>query len=137
MVPARRGRSCLRNILIYYKTFHIYRTCMRRAPERPVRPRDVRVCCTVAVQEHDLRATTLHCKVKRRLSSHFTVPSSHPALQKPHFISVQTTLQQFLSQSKLLHTETILHKEHFTLEPFTHSKLLHTPNFCREKHLPR
>jgi len=53
---------------------------MRRAPARPVRACFARSCCSVAVQEHDLRATPLQCNAKRRLSSHFTLHSSHPAL---------------------------------------------------------
>ena len=35
---------------------------MRRAPARPVRACFVRSCCSVAVQEHDLRATSVECK---------------------------------------------------------------------------
>ena len=35
VVPARGGAEVA--LRIYYKTFHIYRTCMRRAPSRPVR----------------------------------------------------------------------------------------------------
>ena len=35
---------------------------MRRAPARPVRACFVRSCCSVAVQEHDLRATPVECK---------------------------------------------------------------------------
>ena len=73
---ARRGGSCLR---FDYKTFFIYRTCMRRAPARPVRVCIVQTCCA-AVQEQDLRATTLQCNAKRTLSSHFTRHYSHPAL---------------------------------------------------------
>ena len=40
--------------------------------------------CTVAVQERDWRATTLQCNIKRTFSSHFTLHSSHPALQASH-----------------------------------------------------
>ena len=65
VVPARGGAEVALRI---YKTFHIYRTCMCRAPARPVCARCVRVCCTVAVQEHDLRATTLQCNAERRFS---------------------------------------------------------------------
>ena len=57
---------------------------MRRAPARPVRAYFVRSCCTVAVQEHDLRATPARCNAKRKLSSHFTLHSSHPALRTSH-----------------------------------------------------
>ena len=90
VIPARGGAEVA--LRIYFKTFHTYRTCMRCAPAKPVRARCVRVCCTLAVQEHDLRATTLHCKAKMGLSSHLAVPSSHPALRKAHFhlISSQT-----------------------------------------------
>ena len=76
----RRGRSCLR---FDYKTFFIYRTCMRRAP-CAVRACFARTCCAVAVQERDRRATTLQCNIKRAFSSHFTLHSSHPALHASH-----------------------------------------------------
>ena len=48
----RRGGSCLRDILC--KTFHIYRTCMRRAPAGPVRARCVRVCCTALLPSKNM-----------------------------------------------------------------------------------
>jgi len=57
---------------------------MRRAPARPVRACFVRSCCTDVVQEHDLRATPVQRNAKRRLSSHFTLRSSHPALHTSH-----------------------------------------------------
>ena len=57
---------------------------MRRAPARPVRACFVRSCCSVVVQEHDLRTTPVQCNAKRRLSSHFTLRSSHPALHTSH-----------------------------------------------------
>ena len=44
---------------LYYKTFLLHRTCMRRAPARPMRT------CLIAVQEHDLRATPVQCKAKQ------------------------------------------------------------------------
>ena len=56
VVPAWGGAEIA--LGLYYKTFLIYRTCMRRAPARPVRAYFVRSCCTVVVQEHDLRAIT-------------------------------------------------------------------------------
>ena len=77
-VPARGGAEVA--LGIYYKAFLIYRTCMRRAPARPVRACFVRSCCSVAVQEHDLRVTPVQCNAKRRLSSHVTRHSSYPAL---------------------------------------------------------
>ena len=59
VVPARGGAEVA--LGLYYKTFLIYRTCMRRAPARPVRGCFVRTCCAVVVQEHDLRATPVQC----------------------------------------------------------------------------
>ena len=82
VVPARGGAEVA--LGIYYKTFLIYRTCMRRAPARQVRACFVRSCCTNVVQEHDLRATPVQCNAKRRLSSHFTLHFSHPALRTAH-----------------------------------------------------
>ena len=101
---------------------------------------------------HDLPATTLHCKAKRRLSSHFTVPSSNPALRKPHL----ATLQQLVTHSKLLHTERtfytqkpeafahrsfctqkLLHRAAFTQRSFYTKKLLHRKAFTHSKFLHR
>ena len=69
---------------ICYKTCLIYRTCMRRAPARPVRACFARCCCAHVVQEHDLRATPAQCNAKRRLSSHLTLHSSHFTLHTSH-----------------------------------------------------
>ena len=84
VVPARGGAE-VAYIGLYCKTFFIYRTCIRRAPARPVRACFVRSCCAVVVQEHDLRTTPAQCNSKRRLSSYFTLRSSHPALRTSHF----------------------------------------------------
>ena len=84
-VPVARARGGSEAALgLYYKTFLICRTCMRRAPARPVRACFVRTCCTAAVQEHDLRATPVQCNAKRTLSSHITLHSSQPALHTSH-----------------------------------------------------
>ena len=82
VVPARGGAEVA--LGIYYKTFLIYRTCMRRAPARPVRACFVRSCCSVVVQEHDVCATPAQCNAKRTFSSHFTVHASLPALRTSH-----------------------------------------------------
>ena len=82
VVPARGGAEVA--LGLYYNTFFIYRTCMRRAPARPVRACFARACCTVVVQEHDLRATPVQCNSKRTLSSHCILHSSHPALHTSH-----------------------------------------------------
>jgi len=78
------------SLLICHLSFHeslpntTSTTCMRRAPARPVRACFVRSCCSVVVQEHDLRATPVQCNAKQTLSSHFTLHSSHPSLHTSH-----------------------------------------------------
>ena len=109
VVPARGGAKVA--LGIYYKTFLIYRICMRRAPARPVRACFVRSCCADVVQEHDLRATPAQCNAKRTLSSHFTVHASHPALHTSHL--------------------------HFTLDTSSHlkSRELFSPHLSSHPHL--
>ena len=83
------------SLLICHLSFHASlpsttsRTCMRRAPARPLRAWFVRSCCSVVVQEHDLRATPAQCNAKQTLSSHVALHSSHPTLHtsRLHFIS--------------------------------------------------
>ena len=87
---------------LHYKTFLIYRTCMRRAPAGPVRACFVRSCCGVVVQEHDLRATPVQCNAKRRLSSHFTLHSSHPALHTCTSHSTLHLISNHVSSSHLI-----------------------------------
>ena len=82
VVPARGGAEVA--LGIYFTTFLIYRTSMRRAPARPVRACFVRSCCTDVVQEHDLRATPVPGNTKRRRSAHFTLHSSHFTLHTSH-----------------------------------------------------
>ena len=60
----RRGGSCLKDI---YKTFLIYRTCMRRAPAKPVRACTLRklcpashVTCAAPLRASHLTVFTLH-----------------------------------------------------------------------------
>ena len=52
----------------------------------------VRSCCSVVVQEHDLRATPVQRNAKQTLSSHFTLHSSHPALRTSHLHFISTHL---------------------------------------------
>ena len=79
-MPARGGTEVALGIWgLYYKAFLIYRTCMRRAAATPVRACFVRTCCTVVVQEHDLRRTPAQCNSKR----HF-LHTSHCTLHTPH-----------------------------------------------------
>ena len=77
----RRGGSCLRDI---YKTFLIYRTCMRRAPARPVRACTLRKWCPLShvTFEAPLRTShstlhTCHCTLR---TSHSTLHTSQSTL---------------------------------------------------------
>ena len=91
--PYPSSSLLISSLLICHLSFHeslpstTSRTCMRRAPARPVGACFVRSCCSVVVQEHDLRATPAQRNVKQTLSSHFTLHSSHPTLHTSHFIS--------------------------------------------------
>ena len=82
--PYPSSSLLISSLLICHLSFHeslpstTSRTCLRRAPARPVRACFVRSCCSVAVQEHDLRATPVQCNAKQALSSHFTLRSSRP-----------------------------------------------------------
>ena len=86
----RRGGSC--HIYIY-KTFLIYRTCMRRAPAKPVRACTLRNLCPVShvTFEAPLRTPhfTLHSPHFTLLTSHcflhFTLHTAHCTLHAPHF----------------------------------------------------
>ena len=129
VVPARGGAEVA--LGIYYKTFFIYRICVRRAPARPVRTCFVRSCCNVVVQEHDLRATPVQCNAKRRLSSHFTLHSSHPALRTSHLhfaldtsshLKSRELFSRHLSSSHLIPSLLTCHQSKFFSTVFISSK---------------
>ena len=96
--PYPSSSLLISSLLICHLSFHeslpstTSRTCMRRAPARPVRACFVRSCCSVAVQEHDLRATPVQCNAKQALSSHFTLRSSRPTLHTSHLHLISTHL---------------------------------------------
>ena len=71
----RRGGSCLRDL---------YRTCVRRAPARPVHACFVRSCCADVVQVSWPARDPGQSNAKRALSTHFRVRASHPALRTSH-----------------------------------------------------
>ena len=91
----RRGGSCLKDI---YRSFLIYRTCMRRAPAKPVRACTLRKCCLVShvtfeapLHTSHLTVHTSHCTLHTALfalhsphSSHFTLHPSQPQPHPPH-----------------------------------------------------
>ena len=117
----RRGGSCLKDI---YKTFLIYRTCMRRAPAKPVRACILRKWGPVShvTFEAPLRTShfSLHSSHSTLHASHSTLHTSHCTLRTPHFT---------------LHTsQSTLHTSHFTLH--TSHSTLHTPHFTLHSSRP-
>ena len=129
VVPARGGAEVA--LGIYYKTFLIYRTCMRRALARPVRACFVRSCCTDVVQEHDLRKAPAQCNAKQTPSSHFTLRSSHftLALHTPstlHLISDHVNsshlISPHLSSSHLIPSPPTCHLRKFFSTVFISSE---------------
>ena len=122
----RRGGSCLKDI---YETFLIYRTCMRRAPAKPVRACTLRKLCpashvTLEAPRHTSHLTvfTLHTAPFAVNTSHFSlhtalspIHTSHSTLHSPHFT--------LLTSHFTLHTShCTLHAPHFTLHS-SHSTL--------------
>ena len=80
----RRGGSCLKDI---YKTFLIYRTCMRRAPAKPVRACTLRNWCLVSHVTFEAPRHTSHLTVFTLHTALFTLHSSHCTLRSQHFTS--------------------------------------------------
>ena len=103
----RRGGSCLKDI---YKTFLIYRTCMRRAPAKPVRACFVRNWCLVSHVTFEAPLHTSHLTVFTLQTTHFT---QHPSQSILH-----------TSQSPLHTSHSTLHTSHSTLH--TSHSTLHT-----------
>ena len=79
----RRGGSCLKDI---YKTFLIYRTCMRRAPAKPVRACTLRNWCLVSHVTFQAPLHTSHLTVFTLHTTQFTLHSSHCTLHTALFI---------------------------------------------------
>ena len=127
---------------IYYKTFLIYRTCMRRAPARPVRACILRKWCPVSnvTLEAPLHTSdwTSHSTLRTPHftlhTSHFTLHSSHSTL---HFTLHSEDSRLHTSHSTLHTSHSTLHSSHCFLHTFTpsHSTLhsshctLHAPHF--------
>ena len=139
VVPARGGAEVALKIYIYiYKTFLIYRTCMRRAPAKPVRACTLRKWCPVShvTFEAPLRPShfslhsshsTLHTSHSTLLTSHCTLPNPHFTLHTSHF-TVHTSHFTLLIAFFTLHTShSTLHTALFT--PHTSHCTLHTPHF--------
>ena len=146
VVPARGGAEVALGI---YKTFLIYRTCMRRAPAKPVCACILRRWCPVShvTFEAPLRTPhfSLHSSHSTLHTSHSTLHTSHCTLRTPHFTShcalktprftlhtshftVHTSHFSLLTAFFTLHTShSTLHTALFT--PHTSHCTLHTPHF--------
>ena len=114
VVPARGGAEVALKIYIYiYKTFLIYRTCMRRAPAKPARACTLRKWCLVAHVTFEAPLRPSHFSLH---SSRSTLHTSHSTLHTSHF-----TLHS--SQSTLHTSHSTLHTSHFTVHT-SHFSLL-------------
>ena len=127
----RRGGSCLRGIYIYYKTFLIYRTCMRRAPAKPVRACILRKWCPVSHVTFEAPLRTSHFSLHSPHTPHFTLHTPHFTLRTALF-ALHTSLHT--SHSTLHTSHSTLHTSHSTLHtalflPHTSHCTLHTPHF--------
>ena len=130
VVPARGGAEVALGI---YKTFLIYRTCMRRAPAKPVRACILRKWCPVShvTFEAPLRAShftlltalftlhTSHCTLR---TPDFTLHTPHFTLHTPHFTLHSPHLT-------LLTSHCFLHTSHSTLHTALFTPTHHTALF--------
>ena len=122
----RRGGSCLRVMQLYYKTFLIYRTCMRRAPARPVRACFVREWCNVP--KIILHTSHLHFTLdtsSHLISSELFSPQIISSLPVCHLSSPQL----FSSRLKLLLSE----RSHLYTKNRCVQKTFAQRNFCTQK----
>ena len=117
VVPARGGAEVALGI---YKTFLIYRTCMRRAPAKPVRACILRKWCPVSHVTFEAPLRTSHFSLH---SSHSTLHTSHSTLRTPHF-TLHTALFPLHTSHFTLHTSHFtVHTSHFTVHT-SHFSLL-------------
>ena len=146
IVPARGGVEVALGI---YKNFLIYRTCMRRAPAKPVRACTLRNWCLVSHVTFEAPLRTSHFSLQSSHStlhtSHSTLHTSHCTLRTPHFASHCTlktphstlhTSHCFLHTPHfILHTSRFsVHTSHFSL--FSSHSTLHTPHFTLHSSRP-
>ena len=124
----RRGGSCLKDI---YKTFLIYRTCMRRAPAKPVRACTLRNWCLVShVTFKAPRHTahfTLHTPHFTLRTALFALHTSQFTLHSPHFTLLTSHFTVHTSHSTLHTALFALETSHFTVH--TSHSTLHTALF--------
>ena len=124
-IPVVPARSEAEVALRIYRTFLIYRTCMRRAPARPVRACTLRKLCPVSHVTFAAPLRTSHFSLH---SSHSTLHTSHCTLRTPHFTSHCALKTAHFA----LHTSNFtVRTSHFTLHtalftPHTSHCTLHT-----------
>ena len=134
----RRGGSCLKDI---YKTFLIYRTCMRRAPAKPVRACTLRNWCLVSHVTFEAPRHTSHLTVFTLHTTHCTLHTALCALRTPHFTLHTPHFTLHTSHCTLPTAHSTLHTSHSTLHT-SHSTLhsprftLHTPHFTLHSSRP-
>ena len=125
----RRGGSCLKDIYIY-KTFLIYRTCMRRAPAKPVGACNLRQWRPVSHVTFEAPLRPSHCTLH---TPNFTLHTALFPLHTSHF-TVHTSQSTLHTSQSTLHTShCFLHTPHFTLHSWRPA--LHTvsrPALARE-----
>ena len=124
VVPALGGAEVALGI---YTTFLIYRTCMRRAPAKPVRACILRKWRPVShvTFEAPLRTSrfSLHSSHSTLHTSHSTLHTSHCTLPTPHFT---------------LHTPHFtLHTPHFTVHTSRFKNTTKNSCCCVQEHDPR
>ena len=123
LLPAQGGAEVALKIYIYNKTFLVYRTCMRRAPAKPVRACVLRKRCPVS-------HVTFEAPLR---SSRFALRTSHSTLHTPHF-TLPTAHSTLHTSHNTLHTsQSTLHTSHSTLHTsrstlHTSHSTLHTPH---------
>ena len=127
VVPARGGAEVA--LGIHHKTFHIYRTCMGRAPAKLVRARCV--CdCVALLPSRNMTCVRPPCTARpREVSLH----TSQFRLHSLHFKSYTLSHIIKLHCSNFFHTATFLHREAFTKRSFS-TKLVHREarSFCTQ-----
>ena len=126
VVPARGGAEVA--LGVYYKTFLIHRTCMRRAPARPVRACILRKWCPVSSVASE---APLHTSDWALHTPHFTLHTPHFTLHTalfPLHTSLHTALLRLHTSHSTLHTSHFtLHTSHFSL--LSSHSTLHTSHF--------
>ena len=127
----RRSGSCLKDI---YKTFLIYRTCMRRAPAKPVRACTLRNWCLVSHVTFEAPRHTSHLTVFTLHITHCTLHTALCALRAPHFTLHTPHCTLHTSHCTLPTAHSTLHTSHSTLHTsqstlHTSHSTLHSPHF--------